>query len=133
MAVLVKKLELKEMDCFIPSELAYDGDVPATAIRVWFVLDNLALQGINSPSLREIARLSMMSTATARKTLNAMEKAGWLKMEKYGETGNIIYTLLMKEKEEEMPEIEVGRLSLANRKNNDLTAPRRKQFGRVVR
>lgn len=132
MAVEVKKLELKEMDTFIPTELAYDKDVPASAIRVWFVLDNLATQGINSPSLREIARLSFLSTATARKALNAMESAGYLKMEKYGETGNIVYTLLMKDSEDEMPEIEVGTVTLANRKNNGLTSPRR-SFGRRVR
>lgn len=125
-----ERMELIEREVSVPKEFATDEKVPASAMRVWIVLDNLAAQGIFSPPLREIARLSMCSVKTAKKALDAMDNAGWLKMEKFGKTGNIIYTLLTKE--EEMPEIEVGRLSLANRKNSNLTSPRR-QFGRVVK
>lgn len=130
----VQKMENRipeDWNCLVPTELIKDLSVPPISIRLWVTLDYFITNGRNSPALRDIAEMAMTTVVTARKALDKMEQEGWIKREKDSVSSPIRYTVFA-EKFNEMPEIEVGKLTLANRQNNDLTSPRR-SFGRNVR
>lgn len=100
-------------------------------ITTYTALKILAGEGIENPSMAQIATLARCNAVTVRKAIKTLEECGWVKRTlKPLETPTYeVYD----EPQEEMPEIEVLHATLANRKANDLTAPRRKQFGREVR
>lgn len=132
--MIVQKMENRipdDWNCFVPSELITDKSVPPISIRLWLALDYFISNGKNSPALADIAETAMTTVVTARKALDKMEQEGWIKREKDSVTSPIRY-IVYAVKFNELPEIEVSHATLANRKNNNLTSPRR-SFGRNVR
>lgn len=123
----------------IPKDLISDkGLTTSCSVRVWAILEAFISKGKNPPSLRGLAKLCNVSVGSVVRALDNLEEMGWIRREKSGDTSRIDYQLYVVPYEveymaqEEMPEIEVGTVTLANRKNTNLTAPRR-QFGRNVR
>lgn len=141
----VKVIKTKELAedfiPMIPRELPIDKRVSANGVRLWVILQHFVYSGYEFPTLRDLTNNELkLSTTTVSKALDNLENAGWIKREKTSVTGNIHYTLYLvpneveyvpENQDEEMPEIEVGTITLANRKPNNATAPKR--FGRNVR
>ena len=120
----------KELE--IPKSFLHDKRITSGYTKVvYIVLKDFALDGINNPSMAEIAELARCNAVTVRKAIKTLIETGWVKRALIP-LENPVYEVY-DEPQEEMPEIEVSHATLANRKSNDLTAPRRKQFGRVVK
>ena len=99
-----------------------------TYVALW----GLKAQGKTSPTTPEIAKFLNVSQATAVQAVKGLEEKCWIKRTPFKKARGFGYEYTLYESPE-YPEIEVSHATLANRKNNDLTAPRRKQFGREVR
>lgn len=121
---------LTDKEFEIPNDLFNDSRITKHyEISTYVALRLFAENGIDNPSMAEIAELARCNAKTASKAIKTLEECGWVKRTLKPLT-NPVYEVY--DEVEELPEIEVGKLTLANRQNNDLTSPRR-SFGRNVR
>lgn len=114
-----------------PTAIWEDTDLTAYEKFTYVSLWGLKAQGNTSPTIPELAKYTGISSATVVKAVNSLEEKCWIKRTPFKKKVGFGFEFTLYESPE-YPEIEQDKLTLANRKANEVTAPRR-QFGRNVR